>query len=81
MKRVHLISNMVILRACLFSLQLVLILCCLWLGEVGKISMSCKRKFRELKLPLKKFKKSSCEKIQNQHDMAQSGCVINCLHI
>ena len=26
-------------------------------GEVGKISMSCKRKFRELKTALKKFKK------------------------
>mgnify|MGYP000665845228 CR=1 FL=1 len=49
MKQVHLISNMVILKACHFFLQLVLILCCLWLGEVGKISMSCKRKFREVK--------------------------------
>ena len=49
MKRVHLISNMVILKACLFFLQLVLILFLLWLGEVGKISIWCKRKFRELK--------------------------------
>ena len=61
MKRVHLISNMVILKACLFFLQLVLrvrvrvrsVLSIV--GEVGKMSMSCKRKFRELKNAVEEF--------------------------
>ena len=71
-KQMHLISSMVILKACLFfSFDSVLS----WLQsmvEGGWLKMLCKRKFRELK-PAEEEKALLKNPFQNHYDMSQIG--------